>query len=59
MSNDNGAKNIGLQIEFGDTKKGKVGQAIFTALRLINLLEVNEQILYARMEHIERSSLHM
>lgn len=57
ISNDDHAKNIGLQVEFGDNQNGTIGLAVFVALNLINLLHVNEQILYARMERIERSSL--
>ncbi len=57
VSNDDHAQNIGLQVEFGDNKKGTIGIAVFVALHLINLLHVNEQILYARMEKVERSSL--
>jgi hypothetical protein len=57
VSNDDHTNNIGFQIEFSDTKDGILGTAAFVALQLINLLEVNEQILYARLENIERSSL--
>ncbi len=57
ISNDDSVNNIGFQIEFGDNQKGIIGTAVFVALNLINLLYVNEQILYARMEKVERSSL--
>ena len=57
VSNDDQANNIGLQVEFGDNEKGTIGLAVFVALNLINLLQVNEQILYARMEKVARSSL--
>ena len=57
VSNDDQANNIGLQVEFGDNEKGTIGLAVFVALNLINLLQVNEQIFYARMEKVERSSL--
>ncbi|MFY7670793.1 hypothetical protein ACOSP6_06860 [Tenacibaculum sp. MEBiC06402] len=57
ISNDDHTNNIELQIEFSDTKDGILGTAAFVALQLINLLEINEQILYARLENIERSSL--
>jgi hypothetical protein len=59
VSNDDHTSNIGLQGEFGDTEKGTVGMAVFVALNLINLLHVNEQILYARTENVERSSLQL
>lgn len=58
VSNDDHTNNIELQIEFNNDEEGTIGLAIFTALNLINLLHVNEQILYTRMEKIERSSLY-
>lgn len=57
VSNDDHADNIGLQVEFGDDHHGTIGTVILVALNLINLLQVNEQILYARMEKIAKSSL--
>lgn len=57
VSNDDHANNVGLQIDFGDNEQGTNGIAIFVALNLINLLHVNEQILYAHLEKVERSSL--
>jgi hypothetical protein len=59
VSNDDHTSNIGLQVEFGDNEKGTIGMTVFVALNLINLLDVNEQILYARMENVERSSLEL
>ncbi len=59
VSTDDHTNNIGMQVEFSDHPEGTIGLAIFTALNLINLLHVNEQIFYARMEKVERSSLHM
>ncbi|WP_299136018.1 hypothetical protein [uncultured Tenacibaculum sp.] len=58
VSNDDHTNNVELQIEFNNDEEGTIGLAIFTALNLINLLHVNEQILYTRMEKIERSSLY-
>ncbi|CAL2086131.1 conserved protein of unknown function [Tenacibaculum sp. 190524A02b] len=57
VSSDDHANNVGLQVEFSDNEEGAIGVAIFIALNLINLLHVNEEILYARMEKVERSSL--
>ena len=57
VSNDDHACNLGLQVEFGDNTDGTIGLAVLVALKLINLLHVNEQILYARLEKVERSSL--
>ena len=57
VSNDDHAENTGLQVEFGDDLDGSIGLGIFVALNLINLLQVNEQVFYARMEKVGRSSL--
>ncbi|WP_106793353.1 hypothetical protein [Aquimarina sp. Aq78] len=59
ISNDDETDNIGLQVEFGDNVKESTGIAVFIALNLINLLHINEQIFYARMEKIEMSSLQL
>jgi hypothetical protein len=57
VSNDMRADNTLLQVEYGEVEGELVGQAVITALSLINNLEVNEQILYARMKNIEQSTL--
>jgi hypothetical protein len=46
-----------LEVQFGETADELVGRGIVTALSLINSLEVNEQILYARMINVEESTL--
>ena len=46
-----------LEVQFGETEDELVGRAIVVALSIINSLEVNEQILYARMENVEESTL--
>lgn len=57
--NGNGerASNVLMQVEFGETAEERVGDGIVTALRLINKLELNEVVLYARMEDVEQSTL--
>lgn len=57
VSNDQRADNTLLQVEYGEVEGEWVGAGIVTALSLINNLEVNEQILYARMENVEQSTL--
>jgi hypothetical protein len=57
VSNDARAANTLLQVEYGEVKSERVGHGITAALRMINNLEVNEQILYARMENVEQSTL--
>lgn len=57
VSNDERADNIILQIEYGEVASERIGDGVLTTLRLINNLEVNEQILYARMINVEQSSL--
>lgn len=57
VSNDERADNIILQIEYGEVASERIGDGVLTTLRLINNLEVNEKILYARMINVEQSSL--
>jgi hypothetical protein len=57
VSNDERADNVLLEVQFGETADELVGRGIVAALSLINNLEVNEQILYARMINVEESTL--
>ncbi|MBM7783986.1 hypothetical protein [Tenggerimyces flavus] len=56
-AHDDHAANTLIQVEYGETQGERVGNAIVATLRLINDLEVNEQVLYARMENVEESTL--
>ena len=57
VSNDNRVDNVLLQVEYGEINSERIGNGIITTLSLINNLEVNEQILYARMINVEQSTL--
>jgi hypothetical protein len=57
VSNDERADNLVIEVEYGEIKEEWIGDGIVATLRLINHLEVNEQILYARMANIEQSTL--
>jgi len=57
VSNDERADNVLLEVQFGETADELVGRAIVCALSLINNLEINEQVLYARMINVEESTL--
>ena len=57
VSSDVRADNIMLEVEYGEIEGELIGAGIVRALSLINNLEVNEQILYARMVNIEQSTL--
>ena len=57
VSNDARADNVILEVEYGEIKGEFVGNGIVRCLSLINNLEVNEQILYARMIDVEQSTL--
>jgi hypothetical protein len=57
VSHDVQADNILIEVEYGEIKEEWIGDGIVSTLRLINNLEVNEQILYARMTNIEQSTL--
>ncbi|MFF4772896.1 hypothetical protein ACFY05_08565 [Microtetraspora fusca] len=45
------------QVEYGEVAGGLLGNTLVATLRLINNLEINEQILHARTESIEQSTL--
>ena len=51
------ADNVMLEIEYGEIDGERIGDGVVTALKLINHLEINEEILYGRMENIEQSTL--
>jgi hypothetical protein len=57
VSSDQRADNVLLEVQFGEIASERVGAGIIRALSLINNLEVNEQVLYARMINIEESTL--
>ncbi|MDL4773385.1 MULTISPECIES: hypothetical protein [Thermomonosporaceae] len=42
-----------LQVEYGEVASELVGNAVAAALRLINHLEINEQVLHGRMENVQ------
>lgn len=46
-----------LEIEYGEIEGNQIGEGVVTALRLINHLEINEEILYGRIEKVEQSTL--
>jgi hypothetical protein len=49
--------NTVFEIEYGEIEGDRISDGIITALELINHLEINEEILYGRVEKIERSTL--
>jgi hypothetical protein len=57
VSNDERADNVLLEVQFGEVAGERVGAGIVLALSLINNLEVNEQVLYARMINVEETTL--
>lgn len=57
VSSDQRADNVLLEVQFGEVASERVGAGIVRALSLINNLEVNEQVLYARMINVEESTL--
>ncbi|GLZ41579.1 hypothetical protein [Actinokineospora sp. NBRC 105648] len=54
---DAGMGDVHLRIEFGEVSSEIVGDAVVAALRVINRLEINEEVLYARMADLEQSTL--
>ena len=57
VSNDQRADNVLLEVEYGETEGELIGHGIVRTLSLINNLEVNEQVLYARMMNVEETTL--
>ena len=57
VSNDERADNVLIEVQYGEVDGELVGRGIVLALTLINNLEVNEQVLYARMINVEETSL--
>jgi hypothetical protein len=57
VSNDERAENVLIEVQFGETADELVGRGVVTALTLINNLEINEQVLYARMVNVEETTL--
>lgn len=57
VSNDVRADNVIVEVEFGEVAEEVIGNGIVRCLSLINNLEVNEQVLYARMINVEESTL--
>jgi hypothetical protein len=57
VSNDERADNVLIEVQYGEVGGERVGAGIIRALSLINNLEVNEQILYARMINLEETTL--
>jgi len=56
-ANDMQADNVVLEVEYGEIEGELVGDGIVLALSLINNLEINEEILYGRMENVEQTTL--
>jgi len=56
-TNDMRADNVVMEIEYGEVENELIGDGIVAALRIINHLEINEEILYGRMTDIEQSTL--
>ncbi|RKN12015.1 hypothetical protein [Streptomyces radicis] len=50
---DDRAPNTLLQVEYGEVTEELVGNGIVACLKVINNLEINEQVLYARMESVD------
>jgi hypothetical protein len=57
VSNDQRADNVIFEVEYGEIEGELIGNGVIRCLSLINNLEVNEQILYARMINLEQSTL--
>jgi hypothetical protein len=56
-ASDMRADNILMEIEYGEVDHELIGNGIVAALKIINNLEVNEEILYGHMTEVEQSTL--
>lgn len=56
-ASDSRADYILMEIEYGEVDGELIGEGVVSALKLINNLEINEKILYARMSEVEQSTL--
>jgi hypothetical protein len=54
-ASDSRADYILMEIEYGEARGEHIGEGIISALKVINNLEVNEKVLYARMSEIEQA----
>ena len=52
-----GVDNVILEVEYGEIEGELICHGIVRSLSLINNLEVNERILYARMISVEQTTL--
>jgi hypothetical protein len=57
IASDDRADNLLLEIQYGEIAEELVGPGIVACLSLINNLEINEQVLYARMINVEETTL--
>ena len=57
VSNDSREDNVILEVEYSEVEGELGGAGLIRSLSLINNLEVNEQILYARMIVVEHTTL--
>ncbi|NEO42864.1 MAG: hypothetical protein F6K55_01335, partial [Moorea sp. SIO4A3] len=57
VSHDDREKNIILQTEYGEVKSELISEGLLATVKMINNLEINEQVLYFRMIDVEQSSL--
>ena len=57
ISTDEGAENIQITVEYGEVEGELIGDGIVATLSVINSLQINEQILYARMVNVEQTTL--
>ncbi|MCY3411115.1 MAG: hypothetical protein INQ03_05685 [Candidatus Heimdallarchaeota archaeon] len=57
VATDIATDNVILEVEYGEVITELIGNAIKSCLRIINYLEINEQVLYLRFIDLEQSTL--
>lgn len=56
-ANDRSAANVVIEVQYGEADDEAVGTAIIGLVQAINLLEVNEVVLYARTANLDDNTL--
>ena len=57
VHHDTDADNVVVDVQYGESSDEMVGRAVMVAIRLLNVLGINEQALYARSINVEDSTL--
>ena len=57
VADDSDAPNVTVEVEFGEVESKAVTLGVKTAIGILNLLEINEQLVYGRFTKVDDSTL--